>query len=621
MDRNWAGALGALACVAIAAPAYAVERGVVDAKVKLDRLEPKVKRLEQGDFKTANALIKEVNAAKAALAGCKNHKASQWQIQAKRANALDAEIRTRVEGKAAEAGEAGEPDAPTLAAKKLVDEVEASLKSMKPGDVPTANVLIKKLNASRTELSKSRQRNNAVWQKTKERAAALDKAIRARASQAASSGGAEGSGGGAVNAEFTTIPPDDPPMSVRDRVAWRRYGGALANMIPSISAEAPRRLGTKPAFEARLRLVKQYREKLGKLQDPGHPRPRWAAKVLKRYLEIAQAKHEEGKKLLAADQAAAQQEASEVDGELREIETFFDPKTFSCVLEAPYTPQRVEEWVAKLREYQAMQTKGVALVDKFVEERPRYAKHQRVRNLRYVFEKVLPRKIGEGIDETTGWIKTGSGTKAGHLVHRIDLGKRLLEFTKDGIKERNLADDDWVRKSLTRLDEAIEAARAQKLFDSLWHKKPSPQYDVLAASFAGLRTKLGGAAKRLLQQTRMPKAASTSAALRKIATETLAKKKYGVGDYQRLVINSDKQTKTERKSEAKVEGDYLKIWRWTEKWDEFQCCLAESVEGETRLVYYTLKYLHVGPHWKPTGRWYVHQRIVSRRILPENVDK
>ena len=58
-----------------------------------------------------------------------------------------------------------------------------------------------------------------------------------------------------------------------------------------------------------------------------------------------------------------------------------------------------------------------------------------------------------------------------------------------------------------------------------------------------------------------------------------------------------------------------------EFWDQFEVCTVEEVDGELRLGYYTLKYIKVGPDWKPLREWYVLHRTVGLRILPENVDK
>jgi hypothetical protein len=80
---------------------------------------------------------------------------------------------------------------------------------------------------------------------------------------------------------------------------------------------------------------------------------------------------------------------------------------------------------------------------------------------------------------------------------------------------------------------------------------------------------------------------------------------------------------TEQMSESRVEGEYLRIWTWTEEWEDYQVCAAERVgEGDNfRLVYYSLKYIHRGPSWKTLGAWYLTDRIVSNRILEENIDK
>ncbi len=56
-------------------------------------------------------------------------------------------------------------------------------------------------------------------------------------------------------------------------------------------------------------------------------------------------------------------------------------------------------------------------------------------------------------------------------------------------------------------------------------------------------------------------------------------------------------------------------------WEEFQVCQAEEVDGVLRLVYYSIRFTHKGPSWKTLGRWFVSDRIVSKRILPKNMNK
>ena len=66
---------------------------------------------------------------------------------------------------------------------------------------------------------------------------------------------------------------------------------------------------------------------------------------------------------------------------------------------------------------------------------------------------------------------------------------------------------------------------------------------------------------------------------------------------------------------------WIVIRTWTEDFEQFQACQAEEVDGALRLVYYSCKYVHSSAGQNIEGRWFIRDRIVSNRILPENVDK
>ena len=207
------------------------------------------------------------------------------------------------------------------------------------------------------------------------------------------------------------------------------------------------------------------------------------------------------------------------------------------------------------------------------------------------------------------------------MTAQVGFAERLLEYTSEGIKEQNLASDDWVKKSLQTIDDGIMAANAKQMVLERRRKERDPKLVTLMVQLRQLRTKLADAAKRLLADTRMPAAASAEGALLGLAKSTVKRAKWDPSTWKRVVINRGKKRHEQRMSEAREDGRYLRIWKWTEVWEDFQVCAAEEVEGELRLVYYTLKYLHVGPPWKTTKTWYVRGRIVGRRILPENVDE
>lgn len=623
----------ALICVALATPALAAEQGVTRARLELDKVERELKNYETIDVARANKLIKKVNKAVDYLKGCKDRSAADWQEQAKRSQALDKAVRAKIKGAAPGEGAASEPDATTRAAKTSVDAVEAELAKLAPGDVKNASRLVKQLNAARKTLGKSdaAHRQHPLWNETVKRSNALDKAIRARAkekpAQPKGTGPAQPTPKGAGDAKapklpFGAMPADQPPMGPRDRVAWRRYFGGLKRLYTDRAKQDPRRFGRADQRDAELRLIKGLRTNLSKrIGAQDHPRVKWAKEVLDATEALVEQKHEVGKKQLAEAKAAAEKEAGDVEQELQEIEAFFDKDRLDCVLKPPFPAPKVEEWLKKLADLEALAPKGLALVEKFKQERPRYAKLPRVRKLEGLFERGISNSVKRGVERTALHYKVSSSIHQGEMTAQIGFAKNLLKYTSKGIKENNLASDKWVKDSLQTIDDGILAANAKQMVLEKRLNKRDPELVTLMVQLRQLRTKLAGAAKRLLADTRMPAADGADGKLLALAKSTVKRAKWDPSTWKRVVINRGKKRHEQRMREAREDGRYLRIWKWTEVWEDFQVCAAEEVEGELRLVYYTLKYLHVGPPWKTTKTWYVRGRIVSRRILPENVNK
>jgi len=622
----------ALICVALAAPALAAEQGVTRARLELDKVERELKNYETIDVARANKLIKKVNKAVGYLKGCKDRSAADWQTQAKRSQELDKAVRAKIKGASPSTeGAPAEPDATTLAAKKSVDAVEKELPKLAPGDTKNASRLVKKLNAARKTLSKSdaAHRQHPLWNETVKRSNALDKQIRARAKEkpAAKPDSGKPTGGEDPQAKkrtlpFGTMPPDQPPMSPRDRVAWRRYFAGLERNYTTRAARDPRKVGRPDQLDAELRLIKNQRANLAKrIGAQAHPRVKWAKEVIDATEAMVKKQHAEGKKQLAEAKAAAEKEAGDVEAELREIEAFFDKDRLDCVLKPPFPAPKVEEWLKKLADLEALAPKGLALVEKFKQERPRYAKLPRVRKLEGLFKRGIPNNVKRGVERTALHYTVSNSTHQGEMTAQIGFAQRLLDYTAKGIKESNLASDKWVKDSLQTIDDGIMAANAKQMVLEKRFNKRDPKLMTLMVQLRQLRTKLADAAKRLLADTRMPAADSTDAKLLALAKSTVKRAKWDPSSWKRVVINRGKKRHEQRMREAREDGRYLRIWKWTEVWEDFQVCAAEEVEGELRLVYYTLKYLHVGPPWKTTKTWYVRGRIVSRRILPENVNK
>ncbi|HBP18030.1 MAG TPA: hypothetical protein DEA08_09590, partial [Planctomycetes bacterium] len=218
--------------------------------------------------------------------------------------------------------------------------------------------------------------------------------------------------------------------------------------------------------------------------------------------------------------------------------------------------------------------------------RPRYAKLPRVRKLEGLFQRGIPNNVKRGVERTALRYTVSNSTHQGEMTAQIGFAQRLLEYTSKGIKESNLASDDWVKKSLQTIDDGILAANAKQMVLEKRFNKRDPELVTLMVQLRQLRTKLAGAAKRLLADTRMPAADSSDAQLLGLAKATVKRAKWDPSSWKRVVINRGKKRHEQRMREAREDGQYLRIWRWTEVWEDFQVCAAEEVEGELRLVYY-----------------------------------
>jgi hypothetical protein len=134
-----------------------------------------------------------------------------------------------------------------------------------------------------------------------------------------------------------------------------------------------------------------------------------------------------------------------------------------------------------------------------------------------------------------------------------------------------------------------------------------------------------------LQFARMPKAASTSKELLKIARQALMNDDSGAGKILRLVINSDKVEKESESSKIDIDdvdvnasGDLTMSGTQTTtryKWQQFQVASAEPVGSKYYIFYYTLKYYFAGSTSTVLNRWLVKGRLQSSEILKENIER
>ena len=257
------------------------------------------------------------------------------------------------------------------------------------------------------------------------------------------------------------------------------------------------------------------------------------------------------------------------------------------------------------------------MLDKVVKENPGYAEDQRVKSLRWWFGSELDKRVRKGIGQTTEWYKDGSSSTQGRMLFLTENAQRYL--AEGVLTDKRLADDEWATRAGEDAEKGLEAAQSLVIFYKDYYGKNEPVYIKAASDLRGLADRIREGAAGQLRDSRMPTATSTASDLLAIAKEVVAKA--GAGPFERMIINYGPADKSEARSDARIEGDYIKIWKWTEVWKEFQVALAEKVGADYRIVYYTIKKIDQGPSWLILNRWYCSSRIESRKILKENIGK
>jgi hypothetical protein len=618
--------------------AQSKDPGIAAIAKELDAVETKIAAVKKGDAAGANAIIKEINALGYRL-NERDKSDPQWAVQAQRCKYLDSWVRAQALGQPKPS--AGALDDYTKKAIAELDSVAPEIEKIDPLDVAAINAIVGRLNGSRDLLSKSTNRQQQAWKDAAARADALDKRVRERHAQAKASGsaaspasGAAASGAAAVKALPDDIAKgldrDDKYLFENEFVSvYRDYANQVNKTDPRYWADEFN-AGKVTDAVARMRKVLQ------RVKNQGNDGVQLAGRMVGDLESAFKAKRAEGQRQAVAQKAAAEAEAADVGGRLAEVRAFFDPATFSCKLDEPFTQEKTRAWVAMLREYQALRKKGVTMLEKIVAEHPNYAQDQRVKDLRFWFGTQMDQYMARDIGMTTEWYKDGASTTQGRMLFLAENAARYLE--KGMITDARLLDEEWVAAAIKETEDGLGAAMSLVVYRKEYLGKDEPRYAKLATDLQGLSKLIQEKAVGALKNSRMPEAMSTDPKLLQVAKTVVARA--GATGYERMVINYDVHSKSREGKDARVEGEYIVTRKWVEEWDEFQVALAEKVDpaalaaiqaGEKRpasgggdyyIVFYTIKKFTRAPAELsyPTD-WFCSDWHVSRRILKESIQK
>ena len=186
----------------------------------------------------------------------------------------------------------------------------------------------------------------------------------------------------------------------------------------------------------------------------------------------------------------------------------------------------------------------------------------------------------------------------------LDLEKHAFQFR-----------GDMATKTVKRFEEAVvvakQAARLEEIFGlkGRW----SSQVDELKRYTAIYRDRVAELDSG--KSTKLPKDINDSK-LRKIAEQVLRVKKYGVGKWQRLIVNS-KLVPRDRIEHKAFNGSIETIVR---KWEEFQVTTVEQDKnGKYYLYFNTIAKFSRAPRTTPIDTWILSKRFKGNAVAAENV--
>lgn len=314
---------------------------------------------------------------------------------------------------------------------------------------------------------------------------------------------------------------------------------------------------------------------------------------------------------LAKDQAAS----GDVDKHLQEVRAKYKDDAVPGELSYPYSEEQLRAWAAdivRLRDTDIPQdlaflgeaAQNAAVDQQVVSSLTHWLRDLRDRTIAESLSKVATRLSGElkhGL-EFAQWILDTDPTDRNQVANRI-LGKGRFD------------------ENMARLRDLRHAVAMQTLHDELIGGGVQPEREAQAKKVDEAIGHLQQLAVVTLDAVRMPQAASDDPELAQIAAETLKLPGYGVGDWLRLVVNTEKVRHESREAWVRSGTVSATVSYYHYVWDQFQVTTAEQQGSEIWLFANTLKRYESGDPTKKIGKWILSQRFELTRILPENVDK
>ncbi|MEZ5652146.1 MAG: hypothetical protein R3E87_16535 [Burkholderiaceae bacterium] len=312
-----------------------------------------------------------------------------------------------------------------------------------------------------------------------------------------------------------------------------------------------------------------------------------------------------------ADAIATYEALGDIPAQVAAMEGRYTAEQLPKPLEPPYEPERAKAWAEYIRSFAAAAQKDH---DWLTHVRATTDQHGMLTQnaLGGLIGGKANRAIKDAVEQTRRKIYEPLGQLEGSSLAFV---ANLTPADKDKIRNNLLGEGDY-DKHMATIRTARQAVDNGRIIDAALGQPPAADGERVLALLDGYERKIAGLYETMLSEVRMPKAASDSTELMKIAADVLSGEKYGY-QWQRMVINADKQTRQEDR--AWYSGGVVTIAKYD--WDNFQVTTAEKVGDQVYLFYNTLRYYRSGASTTPINRWILANRFQSSRILPENIDK
>jgi hypothetical protein len=303
--------------------------------------------------------------------------------------------------------------------------------------------------------------------------------------------------------------------------------------------------------------------------------------------------------------------------QLDAISMKYGSKALPGAIFPPYEQGKLRIWASRTKQLQAKLPADIAVVQQ--------ATNNAILGKR---AKSMLHWVGRSVpDRLNGQVKQVQQMCNGTVNQSLATAKSIREIKPDdnhAIVNRVLT-EGALERSMKALQDGMEAVDMAATLDLALQVKDAPDRTAQHKQFEDTIVVLRQLAKASLSKVRMPGQAKLEAVeiakLTKIATETLALKKYGGHAIQQLVVTTklSRKEKTEGDIRGTVSGATITTYHYV--WDEYRVVTAEKVGDEVWIYHNLLKYFHSSDSVTPQDQWILSRRFQSTQILPENLKK